>query len=411
MLFFPQFYQKSVFLFLFFFTVICSFAEQGVQFYEKAEIIQRISWEKEDDVLKYELTIEKKEGDGFIPAFSVSGEETSVEFSLAPGEYRYRVLVYDMLGRLRPIPEWSQLTVFPALQPEIASINPPVLNVSGSDTFIEVRGENLSQNAEVYVTAAETGNESLEYLLSRSSSLDKKSYRIDSSETSIRLELSDIPLEKGFYDIVIRNPGGLSAVWRNYNVVDGTEPVISAGGNRAVKSMAGVETTTGAAYALLIPAQRSLEGFTGQNFLPIGLSARAGVNIWGKYGAFGFELAAYWHDLKGRSDPYTAIIDGHFTNIQMSILYQIRVLDQKLGISAKVGGGISYFFDLQFSEAYSNEYRPNESLKPIGACSLSFSLFLSRRFSIDAAAEYIYIFSTEEMISYIRPLVCFSFHL
>jgi hypothetical protein len=402
-----RFYRVKCFFFGFFiFAGGYASAEQGVQFYEKAEIIQRINWEKEDDVLKYEFIIEKKEGDTFTQVFDGSTEETELEISLPPGEYRYRVLVYDLLGRQRPAPEWSRLIVLPALQPEITSVNPPFIDISSLNTTITLGGKNLVQDAEVYFTPAEGGGESLADFLLQSTPLSKDNYHVDNSETIARLELNDIPFEKGFYDIIIKNPGGLFTVWRNYRITDGKEDVFES------ESDAKFEITTGAAYTMLIPISGSFNEFTGNKASPTGVSARFGMNTKNKpYGIFGAELAVFWHYLVSGAD--SPVMSGHFADIQLNILYQIRILNQRAAVSARIGGGLSYFFDLRFSEAFANEFIVNErSLIPVGSLSLSFSWFLTRHLFLDICAEYTRIFSTDEhQPAYIRPALCLGFRL
>jgi hypothetical protein len=379
------------------------FAEQGIKFYEKTEIIQYISWEKEDDVLKYELMIEKSGGGGFTQVFDKSTEETTVETLLPPGEYRYRVLVYDLLGRLRPAPEWSRLTVLPALQPEIISISPPFIDLTDFNMALNLNGNNLTPDAEVYFIPAESGDKSTPDVLSKAVPLGKDNYHANGDAKSARLKLADSSLVKGFYDIIIKNPGGLFTVWRNYEVIDGVEYVSE------IRAAAKFEVSTGAAYALLIPVSGSFNDLIRSETSPAGISARLGINTKPKiYGIFGIELAAYWHYLATAQD--SPIVSGNFTDAQINILYQIRILNQKIGVSARIGGGLAYFGGLQFSEAYSDEFRVNESLLPIGAFSVSFSWFFYKTFFLDLGIEYAHVFSFDES-TYIRPLIFFGLSL
>jgi hypothetical protein len=393
-------YVNSFFFAFFLFTADYIFAEQGIQFYEKTEIIQRINWEKEDDVLKYELIIEKNGGGSFTRFLDNTTEENGVEISLPPGEYRYRVLVYDLLGRQSPAPEWSRLNVLPALKPEIISISPQFIDLADSNTTINLSGNNFSPNAEVYFIPAESGDKSQRDVLSQAVPVDKADY--SAMDTSAQLKLAGLPLVKGFYDIVIKNPGGLFSVWRNYKITDGVEYITEK------KPAAHFQISTGAAYTMLIPVSGSFNDSIKGNISPAGASARFGINRPLKsYGIFGIELAAYWHSLTASQN--SPIISGNFTDVQINILYQIKMLNQRIGINARIGGGLAYFFDLQFSEVYSDEFQINESLMPIGAASLSVSWFFYKTFFVDIGVEYVHIFSSDgSMPAYIRPLICFG---
>jgi hypothetical protein len=397
-------YLNSFFFAFFLFTADYIFAEQGIRFYEKTEIIQRINWEKENDVLKYELVIEKNDGGGFTKVLDNTTEEDGVEISLPPGEYRYRVIVYDMLGRQSPAPEWSRLNVLPALQPEIISINPQFIDIADSNTTINLNGNNFSPNAEVYFIPAEGGEKSRQDILSQSSPLNKSDYSAMDTGGA-QLKLAGLQLAKGFYDIVIKNPGGLFTVWRNYKIIDGAEYILKE------KPAAHLKISTGAAYTMLIPVSGSFNDSTKGNISPAGASARLGINTPPKsYGIFGVELAAYWHSLTSSQDAF--IVSGNLTDAQINILYQIKILNQRIGVNARIGGGLAYFFDLQFSDVYSDEFQINESLMPIGAASLSFSWFFYKNFFIDIGVEYLHIFSSDgSMPTYIRPLICFGLSL
>jgi hypothetical protein len=407
-----RFYRISSF----FFSLLLSaagfvFAEQGVKFYEKKEIIQRINWEQEDDVLKYQLVIEKKDNAGgensFTQVFDGNTEETSVEISLPPGEYRYRVLVYDLLGRQSPVPEWSRLTVFPALKPEITSVNPKSAALSGTSMTINLKGKNLLPDSEIFFLPAESGAESLEDILSQSILLGKNNYRVDNDSAGVQLNLDGFPLEKGFYDIVIKNPGGLFTVWRNYQIVD--ETISAQQDEKGVRKFA---FTTTEGYAPLIPVYGLFNDIIiGDSILPAGVVSRLGVNLENSpKQIFGVELAAYWHYLKPIQD--SAIISGNLINIQINLLYQIKIINQRVGITARVGGGMVYFFGLQFPGSYSNDFKVNESLIPMGDISLTVSYFFSKIFFLEFGVEYAHIFSADDrQPAYIRPLVCFGFNL
>jgi hypothetical protein len=386
-------YGRYVIFFLFLLAASrLAYADPDIQYFEKSEIVQRISWEAVKDVLKYELVIERKNeaqaAEGFTPILSLDTGETSAELSLSPGEYRYHIVVYDLLGRMRPPPEWARLIVLPALRPEIVSIEPLVITVYGGSTgeTLSITGRNLVPDAEVYFTFA--GEEA--------PPLDKDRYTPAGNGNSAKLRLNGLPLKEGFYDIVIKNPGGIATSWHNFRVID------------SPKKVRPVDISFAEAYNPLVPSYGLLNEYMGQDVFPAGASLRFGINSKNRsYGVFGIELQTFWHYFYGED---TVLITGHFFNAQINLLYQKRILRQKAAFNIRAGGGLVYYLDLQIKTSNDLFSVGNESLLPMASASLSFTWFFHEPFFLEFGSEFIHIFSAEKPQSaYIRPSLCLGF--
>jgi hypothetical protein len=370
-------------------------ANPDIQYFEKSGIVQRISWEAGKDVLEYELRIEKRDdtpgSDGFTRVLSRVTGETSVEFSLAPGEYRYSVIVYDLLGRMRSPPEWARLTVIPAVQPEIVSVNPSVITVHGgySDETLSIKGSNLVPDGEVFFTFA-GGGEPLTF--------DKDSYIPSRDGKGARLRLNGLPLKEGFYDIVIKNPGGITGYWRNLQVI--SQP----------KKVRPVDISFTEAYNPLIPLYGLLNEYMQQDIFPAGASLRLGINSKNKsYGVFGIESQVFWHYFSGTD---MVLITGHLFSTQINLLYQKRILRQKAAINVRAGGGFAFYLNLQIKTDNNLLSLGSAALLPVASGSLSFTWFFHEPFFIELGSEFIHIFSVEKPQSaYIRPLFCLGFQI
>jgi hypothetical protein len=368
-------------------------ANPDIQYFEKSGIVQRINWEAGEDVLKYELVIEERneatDADGFTPVLSLATDETNAELSLVPGEYRYRVVVYDLLGRMRPPPEWARLTVIPALKPEIVSVEPSVVMVYGGSTgeTLSITGRNFVPDAEVYFVS-EGGESTLP--------LDKDRYTPAGNGNSAKLRLDGLPLKEGFYDIVIKNPGGIDASWRNFRVID------------SPKKVRPLDISFAEAYNPLFPSYGLLNEYMGQDMFPAGASLRFGINSKNRsFGVFGIELQTFWHYFFGTD---TVLITGHFFNAQINLLYQKRILRQKAAFNLRVGGGLAYYLNLQIKTSNNLFLVGNASLLPMAAASLSFTWFFHEPFFLEFGSEFIHVFSAERPQSaYIRPSLCIGF--
>ncbi|MDR2342924.1 MAG: hypothetical protein LBD86_00150 [Spirochaetaceae bacterium] len=370
-------------------------AHPDIQYFEKSGIVQRISWEAGEDVLKYEMVIEKRneapDENGFTPILSVATGETNAELSLDPGEYRYRIIVYDLLGRMRPPPEWARLTVIPALQPEIVSVNPPELMLYDRSTgaVLKITGRNLLPDAEVRLTFSGGGV---------TLPLDKNSYRPNENGNSAELRLDGLPLEEGFYDIVVTNPGGISGSWRNFKV--GSQP----------RKTRPFTLSFAEAYNPLIPSYGLLNEYMGQDVFPAGASLRFGLNSKNKrYGAVGVELQMFWHYLYNTGP---ILMTGHMFDAQINLLYQKLILRQKAALNVRAGGGLAYYLDLQIKTGNDLLSAESKTLLPLAAVSVSFTWFFHEPFFLELGSEFVHIFSAEKPQSaYIRPSLCLGFQI
>jgi hypothetical protein len=389
--------QYIFLIFLLFTSLGPVYSNPDIRYFEKSGIVQRMSWEAGEDVLKYELIIEKWDKapgkNSFVPILSVTTGETNAELSLPPGEYRYRIIVYDLLGRMWPPTEWATLTVIPALQPEIISVNPPEVTAYGgfADATIDIKGSNLLPDADIYFMFA-GGDGPLP--------LDKCRYIPNENGDGAKLRLNGLPLKEGFYDIVITNPGDISGSWHNFKVTG------------APKKIKPFNLSFAEAYNLLIPSYGLLNEYMGQDLFPAGASFRFGINSKNKsYGVFGIELQVFWHYFFSTK---TVLMSGHLFNAQANLLYQKRILWQKAALNVRVGGGLAYFLDLQIKidGDFDMFSAGNETLLPVAAASLMFTWFFHEPFFLESGAEFIHIFSAEKPQSaYIRPSLTLGFQI
>ncbi|MDR3355678.1 MAG: hypothetical protein LBO04_00610 [Spirochaetaceae bacterium] len=370
-------------------------ADPNILYFEKSGIVQRISWDAVEDVFQYEFVIEKKdegaEADGFTPLLSVVTGETSAELSLAPGEYRYRVVVYDLLGRMRPPPDWARLTVIPALQPKIFSVDPPVVGLSGGRVHatLRVTGGNLVPGAEVCLKPADGGEPLF---------LDGDGYVPGANGNSAELRFDGLPLKEGFYDIVITNPGGISDSWHNFSVAV------------APKKTKPFDITFAEAYTPLFSSYGLINEYLGQSVFPAGASLRFGMAGKNKrYGVFGVEAQFFWHYFYSE---YTILISGQLFNAQLNLLYQKLILRRKAAFNVRAGGGFAYYMNLQIKTDNDLLSLGSETLLPMAAGSVSFSWFFRDLFFLELGCEFIHIFSVEKpQPAYFRPQLCFGFRL
>ena len=86
---------------------------------DEPHFLQRLTWSGGENILRYEIVIEKQEGEEFIEYERRLTLELSQYYNLPIGKYRFRVIPYDLLNRPTEGSSWIPFEVRPALTPEI----------------------------------------------------------------------------------------------------------------------------------------------------------------------------------------------------------------------------------------------------------------------------------------------------
>ncbi|GHV84418.1 hypothetical protein AGMMS50230_00260 [Spirochaetia bacterium] len=333
--------------------------------FDGVEFVQRLSWPGDENAFQYELIIEQPEQG---EAYRTITKFTFAEFSLPPGNYRYRVVVYNLLRQPESVSAWKAFTILPALQPEITAFSPRFFDPRQGQITITIEGQNLLPDAEV----------SLER---KGISWPPRLYQADPSGERAVLVYDELPL--GAYTIRIKNPGGFETSRRGFE----------AGAVYRFQLLF--------AYAPVLP----LGGYLFRpfdNFIyPAGAQMRAaGFFLQGSWGSLGAETVVSWAYLKDRQN--SAAITAHVGEAGLNILYRWN-FNPRLALKARVGGGLAAVVNLSFdfgiikSPAYHTF-----SLMAEGGLSLEWRFY--RAFYAELGADYIRVFSKDTARpSYLRP--------
>ncbi|MDE6351443.1 MAG: hypothetical protein K2K67_10625 [Treponemataceae bacterium] len=101
---------------------------------DEPKFSQRIEWRANANALEYKVEIQNVATDAVS---SFTSEKTFADLSLAPGNYRYRVTVYDFLGRKATTSAWTAFSVIQAAKPEIRNIEKNV-TIPEADGRLEI---------------------------------------------------------------------------------------------------------------------------------------------------------------------------------------------------------------------------------------------------------------------------------
>jgi len=163
----------------------------------RAKFIQRLTWEKTEYALYYEVQIHVLDN-GYREHSEYSTEDDLLLVSLPPGKYRYSVTPFNLLKERGEPSVWKEFEVLPAYQPVIYSFTPDVFYLDRiADRELRISGEGLLEESEIYLKGS-------------AGSLYPDRVIIADDNRSATLIFDDMKLVPDDYDIYIKNPGGLS---------------------------------------------------------------------------------------------------------------------------------------------------------------------------------------------------------
>ncbi len=169
--------------------------------YEKRELdgrttfMQQFSWEADEYALSYELEIQDERSE----TKSYATERNSLELSLPPGSYRYRIQVYDLLGRPASVTEWQRFEILQAVQPVVtgvAEIPPLMPNKATAELVVSAYG--VTPESTISLVSEQTG----EAILCSIAAI---------TESEVRVSFSSSAAVPGRYTVRIANPAGLES--------------------------------------------------------------------------------------------------------------------------------------------------------------------------------------------------------
>ncbi|HAC32220.1 MAG TPA: hypothetical protein DCF70_06295 [Treponema sp.] len=184
-------------------------------FAQKSPFNQVLEWKADKNAFYYRLEIQKN---GSGKSDFIQTEKNTARVQLEPGSYRYRVYVYDFLGRQSSVNEWTDFEVLKANHPQFKRPPKDVILPEDRDYFevpLDVNG--VSANSTVTVVNEETGYE-------LKGTLNFKNPEATESETNRATNANFGYVRPGTYFIRVTNPSGFSAKSESFRIAF-AEPV------------------------------------------------------------------------------------------------------------------------------------------------------------------------------------------
>ncbi|MDR1626057.1 MAG: hypothetical protein LBT33_05900 [Spirochaetia bacterium] len=354
----------------------------GYFYFEKIggqlRFVQRIAWEGEEHAYRYEITIEKQSGAGFVPAIKDFTAENFIEVSLSAGHYRYRIAVHDLFDMPGAPSAWREFDVRPALPPEIRAFSPEAFWLDEDSAWtLSLDGRNLTQKAEACLRSRDGGGR-----------IVPLAYIPGPSGTNARLVFDPEALQPGLYEVYIKNPGGLET----------QRGTIRIAYRRAVD----IDLSLG--YGPLVPLYGDLNTFFDKPVFPLGLTARAGfLPLKRTWAYLGLELVPFLTLLSTSGTGYEAF--ARYEGLHVNALLQKWLPNRTLALNFRLGAGFALLDNLHF-EFSTETTEPLRTLMSSLGGGFSLMWLASDPFFLEAGAEYMHFFSVDPVSpGYLRPIL------
>jgi len=164
---------------------------------------QRLAWSGGEYALRYEVVIEKAVEERYEAHLRDFTPSLFIVVSLSPGEYRFRVIPYDILDKPGEPSQWVTLDVRHAVKPELMGMTSGFYTSGNQEQppgyVLEIAGNDIEPGAEVFIR-------------SRDGTLipsETVGFAEEGSEVLVFVEGDKAA--PGEYELLVRNPGGLES--------------------------------------------------------------------------------------------------------------------------------------------------------------------------------------------------------
>ncbi len=331
--------------------------------------IQKLEWQFQEYVLRYEVELEKKNNDAFEKIDLIKTDNTFIEVSLTHGEYRYRIHVYNLLDKLDSTSDWISFVILKAERPEISSFSPRNFYLDETeDIAVTVNGINLKSDA-LYYFLPEDGT-----LLGQ---VNAQLLEINTDLTRVRINVNSDSFNEGRYTLHVKNPGGLEAELAGLQVQyqDPSDVYVCAGWSPGI---------------IISPLFQEIGGKTGHL---LSFSGRVSpIFIKTNFGYFGLEAYGNLLYFNNGQEDYT--ITGFFSNATISALYQYPIIKKKLLITGKLGAGAAFAHNIEYIYPNNAAYPAISTMFINTTTGFFVNYMITENLFASAGVDYLLVFGT-----------------
>ena len=377
---------------------------------------QQLEWEEENpDFVQYYEVIIQKYDEEFV-AYSESNrlktEDNSsyirIQPLLSPGNYRFKVITYDLIGLPSVESEWKTFSIYKAFKPQINDIsskvngsstlyleemNDGIFSVSGRNLFEIPENEKDIQFTKYYVVNQNDKKQNI---------LVPEILNVENNNRKIEFQLNMKDLDVGVYDFVAEDASGLKSESNNNSIF-------------TVKFKKKVDFDLSAGYVLpVILFDDTINRYMGSNLWPLSGTFRMSFMPFKRsFGYFGVGLAGTYSRLIAEFPQYK--IDGNLITAHLNFVYQLPIRfriknseQRRHAFSLELHGGIgaTFFNDIVF------HFPHDINSKPLNSLNLSFDVggavqvYITSRLYAEVGVDFVMAFVKDMQFGVLHPSVC-----
>jgi len=347
---------------------------------------QRLTWDKAQYAVRYSVILERKGTnlDVFTEVLrrNLDATETYLDVSIPAGDYRFRVVSFNILGLLDSQTDWEYFSVLQAFQPSIVDFLPFVFYLDRpSPRIITLSGEYLLPDAEIYLIRQNTVNEAGEPEILRPA-------QILSNELgeSVRLIFNEEDLIAGTYEFYVKNPGGLETRYGVFTIAVAKPYDINVAGG----------------YIPMLTLYGETTYFLDHIFNSLSLSARASfVPFKWSFGNLGAELYPSWSLITSNQNGFRT--RANLVLIDVGPVFQYWIIRKELSVNARLGIGKAGIFNNHFEfDNTGSTWAPMNTVGFSFIIGSSVQWFFYKQFFVEGGVDFALVAHPEIPLGFVR---------
>ncbi len=377
---------------------------------------QLLEWIEEDSdfVQYYEVIIERcneKTGE-YLEVNKLKTEDNTpsvkIQPLLSPGNYRYKVITFDLIGLPSVESDWMKFSIYRAFKPEINDISS---KVNGSATLyleeindgaFSISGKNLFD-----LQKKDTDISFSSYLLvNQNQKKQRKIYPslldVANKNRKIEVQFDMKDLDVGSYDFLAIDASGLKSEVSNDSKI-------------TVKFKKRVDFDVSAGYLCpIILFDNTINHYMGANIWPISATARASfMPFKHNFGYLGIGVVGTYTRMFSDTSVYS--IDGNLITAHLNFIYQLPVRfkipnenKRKHALTLELHGGFgtTYFNNIAFHFAHNIDSEPLNSINLSFDVGIALQLYVTNRLYTELCTDFVMAFMSDMQFGVLHPSAC-----